>query len=108
MEDSAGAGGREIVVPVDLEHAGPHINGIAEAISEELTRLRGKLEPILDSGWAGQAQAQYAGLQAEWNIAAEGLLGPEGVLGRIAQAMNVTWANYTDCEWANVQTWQHH
>jgi uncharacterized protein YukE len=108
MDGTAGVDSREIAVPVDLEHAGPYIAGVAETISEKLTRLRGKLEPILGSGWTGHAQAQYAGLQDEWNIAAEGFLGPEGVLGQIAQAMNVTWANYTDCEWANVQSWQDH
>jgi uncharacterized protein YukE len=107
MDGTAGVDGREIHVPVDLEHAGPYINGIAAAVSDELKQLRTKLEPILAS-WSGQAQEGYAGLQDEWNIAAEGLLGPEGVLGQIAHAMNVTWSNYTDCEWANVQTWQHH
>ncbi|RKR89420.1 WXG100 family type VII secretion target [Micromonospora pisi] len=105
--DSSGIDSREIAVPLDLEHAGPYINSVAFTISDDLTRLRNQLQPVLDS-WSGEAQTYYAGLQNEWNIAAEGLLGPEGVLGQIAQAMNVTWSNYTECEWANVQTWQHH
>ena len=56
--------------------------------------------------WTGAAQSYYAGLQTEWNIAADGLFGPNGVLGIIAQTMNLNWNNYTECEWANVQAWK--
>lgn len=99
---------RQITVPVDLEHAGPYINGMATTISDELRTLRNNLAPVLDSPmWVGAAQTYYGGLQTEWNIAAEGLFGPEGVLGRIAHAMNLTWGNYVDCEWSNQQTWKH-
>jgi hypothetical protein len=45
-------------------------------------------------------------LQGEWNLAADGLFGPTGVLGKIAYSLNLSWANYSDCEWANVKTWQ--
>jgi hypothetical protein len=45
--------------------------------------------------------------QQEWNVAAEGLFGPNGILGEIAQAMNVNWGNYTDAEWSNIKTWRH-
>ncbi|MFF5076585.1 WXG100 family type VII secretion target [Actinoplanes sp. NPDC000266] len=93
-------------VPVELEDAGTRLNAKAQQIEDELTRLRNELQPILDS-WQGQTREYYEGLQNEWNIAAEGLLGQEGVLGQIAQAMRITWQNYTDCEWANVQTWKH-
>lgn len=98
---------REIAVPLDLADAGTYISSMAGSISDELTKLRQQLQPVLDS-WSGQTKEYYSGLQTEWNISAEGLLGPEGVLGQIAHAMNVTWDNYTACEWANVQTWQHH
>jgi WXG100 family type VII secretion target len=96
-----------IQVPVDLEGAGAYINGVAEAVTEELQRLRTQLTPIADGGWTGGASTYYNGLQSEWDIAAEGLLGPDGVLGQIANAMHVTWQNYSAAEWANTQTWQH-
>jgi uncharacterized protein YukE len=97
-----------IQVPVDLESAGAYINGVAETVAEELARLRTQLSPILDdSDWTGRAGSYYSGLQTEWNIAADGLLGPDGVLGQIAHAMHVTWNNYSEAEWANAQTWQH-
>jgi uncharacterized protein YukE len=96
-----------IQVPVDLEGAGAYINGVAETVTEELQRLRTQLAPILDGGWTGSASGYYSGLQSEWDIAAEGLLGPDGVLGQIAHAMHVTWGNYSAAEWANAQTWQH-
>jgi uncharacterized protein YukE len=102
-----GIDSRRLEVPMDLEHAGPYINGKAQAISDELTRLRSQLQPVLDS-WGGDTKEYYHGLQNEWNIAAEGLLGPEGVMGQIAHAMHITWNNYTSCEWANAQTWRHH
>jgi hypothetical protein len=35
------------------------------------------------------------------------LLGPDGVLGQIAHAMNVNWGNYTEAEWANISGWKH-
>jgi hypothetical protein len=42
----------------------------------------------------------------EWNIAAEGLFGPGGVLGQISSALNLSWNNYSECEWANLRTWR--
>jgi uncharacterized protein YukE len=101
-----GIDSRHLAVPLDLEHAGPYINSVAQQASDELTQLRNRLQPVLEI-WCGDAMDYYSGLQDEWNIAAEGLLGPEGVLGTIAHAMNITWKNYTECEWANVQTWKH-
>ncbi|WP_280897132.1 hypothetical protein [Streptomyces sp. SAI-135] len=45
-------------------------------------------------------------MQNGWDLAANGLFGEDGVLGRIAHAMNVNWNNYSDAEWANVSTWR--
>jgi WXG100 family type VII secretion target len=97
--------GSILAVPADLEGAGPYINGVAAQIDGELNALKTQLAPLL-ANWTGAAQLYYEGLQQEWNIAAAGLLGPNGVLGQIASAMNLNWNNYTDCEWSNVQTWQ--
>jgi WXG100 family type VII secretion target len=95
-----------IKVHADLADAGPHIATVSETISEELASLIRLLEPLQET-WTGAAATYYEGLQAEWNTAANGLFGPDGVLGQISRALGVNWANYSDAEWANVQTWQH-
>lgn len=99
--------GTPIYVGEGLGAAGGVINGRAAEIAGELETLKGKLAPLQDTWNKSQAADYYQGLQQEWNIAAEGLFGPEGVLGQIAHAMNVNWGNYTDAEWANIQTWKH-
>lgn len=100
------ADGSPISVPLDLETAGAQINSQAAAIADELASLNQQLQP-LEGTWTGQAAAYYEGLQSEWNMAAAGLFGQDGVLGIIATAMGVTWANYSDAEATNVRTWQH-
>ncbi|MFF5173268.1 WXG100 family type VII secretion target [Micromonospora sp. NPDC000089] len=92
-------------VPAELELAGQQLNTKAAEIVGQLDALIAKLAPLQDT-WEGPAQSYYQGLQNEWNIAADGLFGPTGVLGRIASAMNVSWNNYADSEWANVRTWK--
>jgi WXG100 family type VII secretion target len=91
-------------VPPELEGAGGKMAGHAATIEGYLNTLKGKLDPLKDY-WQGPAQQYYQDLQAEWNAAAEGLLGPTGVCGDISSALNLAWNNYTDCEWANVKTW---
>jgi WXG100 family type VII secretion target len=103
MPDVTGA---RLTVPSELQAAGATINGIASAIEGELIALKNLLTPLEDT-WVGAAKTYYTGLQNEWNIAADGLFGPTGILGQIAQTMNLNWNNYTDGEWANVRTWQH-
>lgn len=95
-----------ILVAPELEGAGTYLNGQANMISAELSQLASYLNQ-LEEVWSGLSSGYYQGLQAEWNIAAEGLFGPDGVLGEIAHAMNVTWSNYSDAEWTNSKTWQH-
>jgi uncharacterized protein YukE len=94
-----------IAVPVDLEGAGAFINGRAAAMATELEGLIRLLAP-LQATWGGWASGHYDILQAEWNGAAERLFGPNGVLGQIAHAMHVAWANYSRAEWSNSQTWK--
>ncbi|MFG2226228.1 WXG100 family type VII secretion target [Streptomyces sp. NPDC048644] len=93
-----------LLVRHELQNAGTHINNLSEQIAEELHQLITLLQPIAET-WQGDAQVYYEGLQQEWNIAAEGLFGPNGVLGQIAMAMNVNWENYSEAEWANTKTW---
>ncbi|MFI2611723.1 WXG100 family type VII secretion target [Kitasatospora sp. NPDC018619] len=95
-----------ISVQQDLGNAGPYLNGQAADISHQLHELALYLNQ-LPEGWQGTASAYYQGLQNEWNTAANGLFGPEGVLGQIAHAMNANWANYGEAEWSNSQTWKH-
>jgi uncharacterized protein YukE len=96
----------EIRVPTDLEGAGRFINARVAEMTAELHRLIGLLGP-LQATWTGQAFTYFNGLQQSWNLAADGLFGEEGVLSIIANAMDVTWHNYSNAEWANVQTWRH-
>ena len=91
-------------VPMELEQAGREINAKAEVITDQLEGLKKQLQPISET-WTGTAKTYYEGLQNEWNIAADGLFGPTGVLGKIAYSLNLSWANYSDAEWANVRTW---
>jgi WXG100 family type VII secretion target len=91
-------------VPPELEGAGGKMSGYAQTIDDQLRTLRSRLDPLKEY-WQGPAQSYYQDLQAEWNAAADGLLGPTGVCGDIAASLNLAWNNYTDCEWANVKTW---
>jgi uncharacterized protein YukE len=99
--------GTPIYVAADLEGAGAWLNTQATTCADDLSRLKAQLAPLADAWTASKAADYYQGLQQEWNIAAEGLFGPDGVLGRIAQTMNVNWGNYSDAEWSNIRTWQH-
>jgi hypothetical protein len=95
----------QLGVRAGLEQAGVTLRSRAQEMEDELLKLRSQLAPLIDV-WQGEVRDYYNGLQAEWDIAAEGLLGPEGVLGTIARVMDVTWGNYVDCEWSNLQTWR--
>ncbi len=94
-----------ILVQDELAAAPSTLAGYAEAIQGYLSTLLSQLEPAAET-WTGTARTNYEVLQQEWNSAAYGLLGPDGVLGLIAQALGVTWANYCNAEGANADTWQ--
>jgi WXG100 family type VII secretion target len=99
--------GTPITVPTTLEGASAYINGQALAIADELAALKNQLVP-LEGTWSGTAAADFQTLKAEWDVAAQGLIGgygAPGVLGEIAQAMGIAWGNYSDAEFANAQTW---
>jgi WXG100 family type VII secretion target len=102
MPDVAGT---PLSVPTDLQTAGTQLNSQAQGIVDQLDALKAQLAPLADT-WVGPAASYYQPLQAEWNMAAEGLFGPTGVLGQIANALNLAWNNYSECEWANVKGWQ--
>ncbi|MCO6005334.1 hypothetical protein NE236_10090 [Actinoallomurus purpureus] len=98
--------GSKILVGEGLEGAGAWLNSQATICADDLSRLKAQLAPLVDT-WNSMASTYYQDMQHEWNVAAEGLFGPDGVLGRIAHAMNVNWGNYSDAEWSNIKTWQH-
>ena len=97
--------GTPLVVPSDLQGAGTALNKQAQGIVDQLDALKTQLAPLAET-WVGPAASYYQPLQAEWNMAAEGLFGPHGVLGQIASALNLSWNNYSECEWSNVKGWQ--
>lgn len=99
--------GTSIYVGEGLGAAGKWLNGRAAQISDDLVRLKAKLAPMAEAWRESQAATYYQDMQNEWDIAAEGLFGPDGVLGRIAHAMDVNWNNYSEAEWSNVSTWKH-
>jgi hypothetical protein len=80
------------------EGVGAVLNGVATQVTAELAQLRGLLEPFRDVCLEAGANL---GANEEWNIAADGLFGPAGVLAAIAGALNVEWADYTDAVWAD-------
>ncbi|MFJ3639684.1 WXG100 family type VII secretion target [Streptomyces sp. NPDC090108] len=104
---SSSVDGAQIFVGQSLGSAGTQIQAKAQAIADELTALRAKLAPLQEAWRESQAADYYQGLQSEWDLAANGLLGPDGILGQIAHAMHLNWANYTEAEGANIQTWRH-
>jgi WXG100 family type VII secretion target len=97
--------GSSLKVGDDLSAAGSTINGMAMDIEDDLNSLLVALGPVAAS-WTGAASANYEALQQEWNQAANGLFGPDGVLGEIAATMNINWNNYAEAEQANIKTWQ--
>lgn len=103
----ANVDGTPIYVGEGLSAAGTWLNSEAQKAAGELERLKSQLAPLAEAWNHSTAADYYQGLQNEWNIAAEGLFGPDGVLGRIAHVMHVNWGNYSDAEWANIRTWQH-
>jgi uncharacterized protein YukE len=98
--------GANLFVGMDLESAGRTVNAKAQAIADELYALIQQLLP-LGENWASVSASWYEGLQSEWNYAANGLFGPDGVLGEIANALQISWNNYSEAEWANTNTWNH-
>ncbi|MFC0530936.1 hypothetical protein [Phytohabitans kaempferiae] len=71
--------------PVDLVAVGQAIDEVAGDVAQRLAALRQELGSTLEL-WAG------AGVDLnpvdEWTLAADGLLGPDGILGLISGALH--------------------
>ncbi|MEV7986822.1 hypothetical protein [Micromonospora sp. NPDC085948] len=80
--------------PADL---GPAINALATDVASRLATLREQLEPTR-ARWADTHD--YLGPAEEWAIAADGLLGPTGVLGIISAALRVTLPDLVGSSWS--------
>lgn len=95
-----------ITVTHDLGQAGPYLVGKADHCVDDLNELRRRLAPLAETWTRSQAAAYYQELQAEWDMAAMGLFGPEGLLSQIARAMNINYGNYENAELSNITTWR--
>jgi hypothetical protein len=107
MADQSSIDNARIKVGDSLSAAGDTINGMALEIAEELALLKGRLAPLEEEWLNSKAATYYQDMMNEWDLAANGLLGPDGVLGRIAHAMHINWGNYSEAEWSNIDTWKH-
>ncbi|MFF2524087.1 WXG100 family type VII secretion target [Streptomyces liangshanensis] len=96
----------QILVTHELGTAGPTLTNRADECVDELNALKARLAPLADSWTRSQAASFYQEKQAEWDTAALGLFGPEGILAQIAHAMNVNYGNYADAELSNISTWR--
>ncbi len=65
-----------IRVPTDLEGAGTFINGASAEIIGDLTRLENQLAPLAAT-WVGSSATYFEDQRLAWNVAADGLFGPE-------------------------------
>ena len=93
------------MVGTELESMGGVLLGKAEGIDQDLAGLLIKLEALQDF-WVSPAASEFAPYFANWSNAARDMFGPDGILGQVANALNVSWNNYTECEGANVKGWQ--
>ncbi|WP_328356106.1 WXG100 family type VII secretion target [Streptomyces sp. NBC_00445] len=98
--------GTPIYVGEGLAAAGSTLNTRAGQMSGELQALKSQLAPLVDAWRESEAAMYYQDMQNDWDFSANGLFGPDGVLGRIAHAMHVNWNNYSDAEWSNMSTWR--
>ncbi|MDP9796097.1 hypothetical protein J2S43_004609 [Catenuloplanes nepalensis] len=87
------------MTPAEPADAGQVIGALAADIAQRLADLRRELEPTREL-WSGDRVA--LGPAAEWTIAADGLLGRDGVVGLLSDAMKITWPGYAGVGWTDV------
>jgi hypothetical protein len=75
---------------------GETIVAMAADVADRLAGLRSELAPTR-ALWTGDGADLCPA--DEWTIAADGLFGPDGVLGQISRAMNTDWPALPDAGW---------
>ncbi|MGC4879750.1 hypothetical protein ACLQ26_26220 [Micromonospora sp. DT43] len=80
--------------PADI---GSAIKALAADVADRLAMLRDELEPTR-ARWSGIHD--YLGPADEWTIAADGLLGPNGVLGMVSDALEITLPDLVAVGWS--------
>ncbi|GAB7042447.1 MULTISPECIES: hypothetical protein [Catenuloplanes] len=86
------------MTPADPSDAGEIIGVLAADIAQRLAVLRRELEPTREL-WSGDRVA--LGPAAEWTLAADGLLGRDGVVALVSDAMKITWPGYAGVGWTD-------
>lgn len=61
------------VTPAQLESLAADVGGRSAEIEDTLSRLRARIEPLIDGEWAGQAAGEFQSLWAQWQRAAADL-----------------------------------
>lgn len=89
-------GGNIRVTPEQLQSVSSQLSSGASNIESILSQLAAQVAP-LGSDWAGQAQARFHELWAEWQQSSRGI---QDALQGIAQLTAQASANYADTEQA--------
>lgn len=90
------ADGADPAPPAELTELAQTIDTLAAEVAQRLTDLRRVLEPTR-SRWAGTR----VGLDpaVEWTLAADGILGSDGILGLISGAIRADRPDYAGADW---------
>lgn len=83
---------------VDLAGLSQAIDSLAAGVAQRLTGLRRELEPARGL-WTGPGVALDP--VDEWTLAADGILGPDGVLSLISGAIRHEWPGYAGAGWSD-------
>lgn len=89
--------------PVDLTDLGQAIDSLAGEVAARLAALRRELEPTRGL-LSGAGSGAGLGPADEWTLAADGLLGPDGILGLISGAIRHEWPGYAGMGWTDQGT----
>lgn len=83
--------------PVDLADLGAAIDALAGDVAQRLTDLRRELEPTRGLWSGGKAVLDPVD---EWTLAADGILGRDGILGTISGAIRHQWPGHAGAGWS--------
>ncbi|WFE25480.1 hypothetical protein O7623_19035 [Solwaraspora sp. WMMD791] len=84
--------------PAELADLAQAIDVLAAGVARRLTDLRHELEPTRVLWTRGRVDLDPA---VEWTLAADGILGPDGILGLISEAIRADWPGYPGAGWSD-------